>query len=189
MKHNMPGPLTLSALLALMTVTSAHAGHGKRWQGAGGDDSFAVEARVVDVEPLLRTVQVTTPQEVCWDEPVRHTSRERESATPKVLGGIVGGVAGNQFGSGSGNRIMTVAGALLGASIGSDIARARAQGGGSLVTYESVCEIEQVTHAEERLDGYRVTYEYAGREFVTRTAAEPGDTIRVRVRVEPLAYN
>ena len=41
-------------------------------------------------------------------------------ATLAQQGGIVGGVIGNQFGKGSGKTILTVAGALLGSSIGSD---------------------------------------------------------------------
>lgn len=178
------------ALALLVLAGTADAGPGKKHRGyARADDSFSVQARVLDVEPLVRIVQVTVPQEVCWDEPVRHTTDGYESATPKVLGGIIGGVVGNQFGSGSGNKIMTAAGALLGASIGRDSAYYNRQARNSYVTYEEVCEVEQVTHEEERTDGYRVTYEYGGREFVTRTAVPPGDTLRVRVQVEPLPYN
>ena len=36
-----------------------------------------------------------------------------------------------------------------------------------------------------RVTGYDVTYEYAGRQFVTRTDYHPGDRIRVRVDVRP----
>lgn len=37
----------------------------------------------------------------------------------------------------------------------------------------------------ERIDGYDVTYEYAGREYVTQLPYDPGERIRVRVDVTP----
>ena len=40
---------------------------------------------------------------------------------------------------------------------------------------------------EERVDGYDVTYEYAGREYVTRMPYDPGERIRIRVDVTPTA--
>lgn len=147
---------------------------------------FIASAKVVRVEPLVRVVEVTRPQEVCWEEAVAYT-RPR-SHTPKILGGILGGVVGNQFGSGRGRDAMTIAGALLGASIGGDAARERAARGAD-VRYEQRCAIEQVRVTEERQDGFRVTYIYGGREFVTRTATDPGNRISIRVRVQPVAYN
>jgi uncharacterized protein YcfJ len=158
-------------------------------RGASGEQ-FWVNAPVLDVKPLVRVVRITTPREVCWEEPVHHAGyRERESHTPKILGGIIGGVVGNRFGGGRGQDIMTIAGALLGASIGRDVAYRRSRYQPGYVSMEHRCEIEHVTHEEERMDGYEVTYEYGGREFTTRTPVDPGDTIRVRVRVEPVAYN
>ncbi|MBT8444259.1 MAG: glycine zipper 2TM domain-containing protein [Gammaproteobacteria bacterium] len=156
-------------------------------------------ARVTHVQPITRIVQVSTPHEVCWNERVRTVSdnggrgrgrgRDREFA-PTVLGGIIGGVVGNQFGSGRGNTAMTVAGALLGASIGRD-ASARNHHSyrrPARVSYstERRCEVEQVTHQEERIDGYRVSYRFRGRDYVTRMNTDPGDRIRVRVEVDPV---
>ena len=174
----------------LCAPTLVFADHQPNRSRGVSSEEFSVIVPVLDVEPLVRIVQVTTPQEVCWEEPVHHAGyRGRESHTPKILGGIVGGVVGNQFGSGRGKAVMTVAGALLGASIGRDVAHRRARHGPTHISMERRCKIEQVTHEEERIDGYEVTYEYGGREFSTHTPVNPGDTIRVRVRVEPVAYN
>jgi len=153
-------------------------------------DTFWIEADVVDIQPLMRTVQVTTPREVCWDEPVRQSAQGGyRSHTPKLVGGIIGGVVGNQFGGGRGNDIMTIAGALLGASMGRDAGYRRQIRNRNSVSMERRCEIEEIVHQEERLEGYRVTYEYGGRTFVTQTPQDPGQTIRVRVSVQPLTYN
>ncbi len=175
-------PMALAGLVAtafLSAATAANAGQ------------FWIEAPVVDVQPQLRVVQVTVPQQVCWDEPVQHAANDhrRESFTPKILGGILGGVVGNQFGGGRGRTAMTVAGALLGASMGGDAARQRIPAQPGYTSYEHRCRTEQVTHEEERADGYRVTYEYAGRHFTTHSPVDPGKTIRVRVQVEPVTYN
>ncbi len=153
-------------------------------------EEFWVDAPVIDVQPLVRLVEVSVPQEVCWEEPVQQAGHYGpESHTPKVLGGIIGGVIGNRFGGGRGRDVMTVAGALLGASIGNDTAKRNRPYYPGRTVMERRCEVEQVTHTEERNDGYRVTYEYAGHQFVTRSPVEPGATIRVRVRVEPVSYN
>ncbi len=149
-------------------------------------DAFYANAKVTDVQPIVRVVRVATPQEVCWDEPVRRENRRHRSHVPAVLGGIIGGVVGNKFGSGRGQDAMTVAGALLGASVGRDAEyRQRAYGDTRYVSARR-CEIEETVHEEERVEGYRVTYRYRGQDYVTRMPNAPGDRIRVRVRVEPV---
>ena len=49
------------------------------------------------------------------------------------------------------------------------------------------CETRYQDDWEERVDGYRVTYQYQGRRQVTVTELpyRPGDRIRVRVAVTP----
>lgn len=176
------------ALVAIFNLSGADASdHWGRSEQAGG---YYAYGKVTDVQPIMRTVQVTTPRETCWDEPVRQThygpGRHR-SFTSTVVGGIIGGVVGNQFGGGSGQDAMTVAGALLGASIGRDAAyRRQAYAQTSYVT-ERRCEIEEVVHEEQRLEGYQVAYKFKGRNYVTRTANDPGKRIRLRVQVNPVA--
>lgn len=167
-------------VLALGVISLPVAGHAAHLSGGG---HFA-KAKVTDVQPIVRIVQISTPHEVCWDEPVRQ-SRQHRSFVPTVLGGIIGGVVGNKFGGGRGNDVMTVAGAVLGASIGNDAGAQRQQRAGPRYVTARHCEIEESVHEEERIEGYRVTYRFQGHEYVTQMDEKPGRDIRVHVRVVP----
>lgn len=145
-------------------------------------------APVTRVEPIVRQVRVETPRRECWDETQVVESRPHIS-DPAVggrtlLGGIIGGVIGHQIGSGRGRDAATVAGAVIGSGVGYDAARRRA---GNDVEERVVqrCTTRYQNEYEERIDGYRVTYEYNGREFTTRMPYDPGERIRVRVAVSP----
>jgi uncharacterized protein YcfJ len=149
---------------------------------------YVDRADVVAVQPLVRHVKISTPRQECWDETVSvYQPPAARTYTPEIFGSILGAAVGNQFGSGSGRDIATVAGAVLGGSLGHDVKNRRAQAGGH--TYETVqqrCETVVSEHVEERIDGYDVTYRYNGREYLTRMPHDPGSTIRVRVAVSPL---
>jgi len=168
-----------------------------RWDRGHSDYDYA---RVIHVDPIVRHVRVTVPTRECWTE-TRYeevTYREgggpppRGSAGSMILGGILGAAVGNQIGRGDGRRAATVAGALIGTAIGHDVGdRRNAQyGGGRVVTesrpYEAErCEVQHRQEYEQRIDGYRVTYEYNGRRQTTQLPYDPGDRIRVRVDVHP----
>ena len=154
----------------------------------GGD--FMIEAPVTRVEPLVTRVDVTTPKEVCWDQPVHERTRGFRSNTPVIVGGAIGGLVGAALGDGRRSRRgLAAVGALIGAGAGYQHSVRNARPSRTYVTTQRVCEVEQVTHQEERIDGYRVTYEYRGRTFVTHTATDPGPTIPVTVSVQPVSYN
>ena len=162
-------------------------------RGAARPNIHHAYATVTDVQPIVRVVQVSTPRTTCWDEPVRQQARipRYRSFTPAVVGGILGGLVGNQFGSGSGQTAMTIAGSLLGASVGRDASyrntRHRRNRSTSIVeSVERRCEVEEIRHEEERIEGFNVTYRFQGREYVTRMKSDPGPEIRVRVRVQPV---
>lgn len=151
-------------------------------------------AKVVDVEPIYRQVRVEVPERECWTEihyesvPTRY-ERYRGSAVPTIAGGVIGGVVGRQFGKGNGRDAMTVLGTLVGAAIGHQAGHRQYD---DSHRYESVrerpverCETHYRTEERRDLDGYLVTYRYAGREYTTRTDEHPGDRIRVRVEVTP----
>jgi uncharacterized protein YcfJ len=165
-------------------------------QGPNGgryDDGAYDYARVVDVQPLVTRVRVTTPQRECWDE-TRVDNRgygnsplPRSAAGGAVLGGIVGAVLGHQIGHGHQRDAATAVGAVVGAAIGSQQAQRRAAQAAAPPQSYTVqrCETRYREEWQERTDGYRVTYVYNGRRQVTEMANRPGDRIRVRVDVSP----
>ncbi len=155
-----------------------------RYDRNGGPDF----ADVLHVEPIRRRVRVSEPVRECWEE-TRHASEGPFSynhVKGTLIGGALGTVVGNQIGRGSGKDVARVAGALIGGAIGHNVSvdRQRQLGGPSLRSYER-CDVRYRDSFVERIDGYDVTYEYAGREYVTRMPYDPGERIRVRVDVMP----
>jgi uncharacterized protein YcfJ len=167
-------------------------------------------ARVLDVDPIVTRVRVRVPERECWQESRyddrydgRYGSRSvvdqytpRSSAGNMILGGIVGAAIGNQIGSGDGRRAATVAGAIIGSAVGHDVAARRAardandsrygydDRGSREYTVER-CGTRYRDEWEERIDGYRVTYEYNGVRQTVRMPYDPGRQMRVRVDVRP----
>lgn len=162
-------------------------------------------ARVIDVDPIMRRIRVTEPRRECYQE-TRYDDRysndgryrdsyrgDRPAAGSMILGGLIGAAVGNQFGRGDGRRAATVAGALIGSAIGHDAANGRSNrysgdsryyGEGRPYSVER-CDVRYDESWEERIEGYRVTYEYNGRQFTTRLPYDPGRRVRVRVDVRP----
>jgi uncharacterized protein YcfJ len=161
-------------------------------RGYDGDDAYDY-AKVVDVQPLVTRVRVTTPQRACWDETRRDERGHGGGALPRsaaggaVLGAVIGGVLGHQIGSGRGRDAATAAGVVIGAAVGSQQAQRRAGYASAPPREYTVqrCETRYQETWEERTDGYRVTYVYNGRRQVTELPYRPGDRIRVRVDVRP----
>jgi uncharacterized protein YcfJ len=191
MKTNLKLKLAVAGLMLAVAGTAAADPRVR----SGGTDY----ARVVDVTPIVRHVRVETPARECWNETEYRTVQVTDGgyprgkpnlAAPTIAGGIIGGVIGNQFGSGSGRDAMTAVGALVGASMGNRAALNQAYASGPSryeqrpVTVER-CETRISFHEEERIEGYRVTYVYAGREYMTTMASHPGNRIPVRVSVVP----
>jgi uncharacterized protein YcfJ len=179
-----------AAGLALASA-AAFAEHGSgHYAGAnerpGGDDF----ADVVRVEPLRSQVRVSEPVRECWQETSYASAGPFSSnhVGGTLLGSAIGIAVGNQIGHGRGKDAARVAGALVGGAIGHNVSvdRERQQYGSRGRTIER-CDVRYRDRYEERVDGYQVTYEYAGREYVTRMPYDPGERIRVRVDVTPVA--
>jgi len=146
--------------------------------------SLYIDAPVTQSEPIVEVITRKIPHEYCRNEQVKVVNSGARSATPGLLGAIVGGVVGGAAGSDSRYQPITAgAGALLGASIGTDVARQ--QSARACYVDERRCYTEYELRDTERVVGYRVGYQYQGNTFYTRTASAPGNTIRLRVDVNP----
>lgn len=150
-------------------------------------------ATVIDAEPIVKTVRVTTPREECWEENVVYRgSYERggNDAVGTVLGGVVGGAIGNAVGHKKSNKqVGAVVGAVLGATLGNAIsqnAHASRPAGRDEYGVEEVCRVVNDYHEEERIMGYNVRYRYNNETFSTRMNRDPGDTIKIRLAVSPV---
>ena len=146
---------------------------------------FVGKAKVIETEPLYETVEVANPVTECWTERVTRNNHRRGSYTAPLAGGIVGGVVGNQFGGGRGKTVLTVAGALLGASMGHDYNTSHYRGRPRVENVRH-CETVDRYEQEQQLVGYRVKYRYEGQTYYTRTTEHPGKFLPVRVRVSPV---
>ncbi|MEO0576952.1 MAG: glycine zipper 2TM domain-containing protein [Pseudomonadota bacterium] len=140
-----------------------------------------VYADVVDVKPLIRTVEVEVPVRECFERPQREAPREGRGVGRTIAGGIIGGLIGSQIGDGSGRKAATIAGVLIGASSGNDADRNAPER-----EHARYCETRYEYESRDRVEGFRVTYEYRGETFVARTKSDPGDQIRIRVSVAPV---
>lgn len=142
-------------------------------------------ASVVHVEPLRRQVRVSEPVRECWEER-RYGSDGPFSSNHiggTLVGSLIGGVLGNQVGDGRGRQVARAAGAIIGGAVGYNVSRNR-RGYDGESDYER-CETRYRDSYEERVDAYNVTYEYAGRRYLTQLPYDPGDRIRIRVDVTP----
>jgi uncharacterized protein YcfJ len=178
--------LSTLSLTAILTLSTPLLAGNKHYQS---NNHFKDTARVTHVESLYKTVRVSTPQRECWQEQQSRPSHNQyKSYTSTIAGGIVGGVVGNQFGGGNGKKIMSVAGTLLGGSVGRDYNHNKSQQHSNYDTVEQ-CRVTERYHNEERSDGYRVTYRYNGQTYTTHMNHHPGKRIPVEVSVRPVSYH
>lgn len=144
-----------------------------------------IDVPVSEVEPITRTVTHKVPHEKCWDERIKVVSQGYHSATAAILGAVIGGTVAGALGNNSGHQgVIAGAGALLGASIGHDSSHRNRQG--SYYTTEQRCEVDYELREKKSVVGYRVSYRYGDTIYQTRMTTPPGDTIKLRVDVQPV---
>jgi uncharacterized protein YcfJ len=145
--------------------------------------SFIDRARVERVDPQYETVQV--PRDECSSQWVTENRPVAGSNGygGAIIGGVAGGILGNQVGKGHGREAATAAGAVIGAIAGDRIANQQPQ-------YEQaqreVRTCRTVHDVQQRLVGYRVTYDYQGHQYTTLMREQPGRSVPVRVSVMPV---
>jgi uncharacterized protein YcfJ len=172
---------------AIVAAAGLFLGSGAAIAGDRFDDNYDF-APVVNVEPLRRQLRVSEPVRECWQEESRYASDGPFSANhvgATLLGSAIGIALGNQVGHGRGKDVARVAGAVIGGAIGHNVSVDRARQRYSDARSVERCDVSYRDRYEERIDGYRVTYEYAGRQYVTRMPYDPGERIRVQVAVTP----
>ena len=121
-------------------------------------------------------------------DPYARDARARGNDTGRtvatVVGGVVGAVLGSKVGGGSGRYATSAIGTMVGGIAGREIYEASQRERIARDGRVTVCDPVPVD-GYGGVQAYDVTYEYGGREYVTRTDYHPGDTIRVRVDVRP----
>ena len=127
--------------------------------------------RVLSATPV--TQQVAIPQQVCGNQPVY--GQRPTTGAGAVLGAVAGGAAGNAIGGGAGRAAATALGVIGGALLGNQIESGPPG-------YQNVPRCVTQMRYENRVTGYNVVYEYAGRKYTTRTATDPGHFIPLSVQ-------
>jgi uncharacterized protein YcfJ len=171
--------VTLS-VIGVATTASAH----PPWMRDYGRYDRDDYAPVVNVEPIVQRVRVSNPERECWteDRPV-YSAPSGTEIRSTIVGGLIGAAVGRHIGRDIHDPAAVVGGSLIGAAIGNDIGARRAERRGDYreVGYRPVerCAVSYHDSYEDRIDGYRVTYLYHGREYATRMAYDPGRRVRL----------
>lgn len=116
--------------------------------------------------------QVAVPRQICTQTPV--AVQNTTSGAGALMGAITGAAVGNQIGGGSGRALATMAGVMGGAIMGD-----RIESPGSQIQNQTTCTTQ--TAYENRLSGYNVVYEYAGKQYSVQLPQDPGPTIQLQV--------
>jgi uncharacterized protein YcfJ len=160
-------------------------------------ETYTDNARVRSAEPQYENVNV--PRNECsshWvEERGGRSAYERRSDQDHqyggaILGGLAGGVIGHQIGGGAGKDAATALGVVLGAVTGdrmeNDGRRGQYDNRPQEITQREVQTCRTVYDTQTRVTGYRVAYEYRGQNFMTFMHTNPGNSLPVRVSIEPI---
>lgn len=115
----------------------------------------------------------------------RSTGTEGGRTMASVIGTVIGAVVGSQVGGGSARYATAAVGSAVGGIAGRQVYENahRDDGYGNVTVCDPVDASRPYPAAGRNL--YDVTYEYAGRTYIARTAYDPGERMRVRVDVRP----
>ncbi|MEY5098521.1 MAG: hypothetical protein RJA36_1240 [Pseudomonadota bacterium] len=128
-------------------------------------------ARVISSTPVIQ--QVAVRRNACVDEMA--TSEGQKSGAGAIMGGIAGGALGNAIGKGGGRVATTMLGLVGGAMLGDQI-----EGPGQPQS-QMVRRCQPQTLLENRITGYQVMYEFAGKQYGVQMPVDPGQFIQVRL--------
>jgi len=151
----------------LLLLAAALAAAGLPLRSAWADEW----ARVISSTPVMQ--QVAVPQQVCSEQPVA-VGAPRTGAGA-VMGALAGGAVGNAIGGGMGRAAATLLGIVGGAALGDQI-----EGRGA-AQVQNVTQCSTQTVYENRPVAWNVVYEYAGRQYSTQMAEDPGPNLRIQI--------
>jgi len=181
-------PVIAMILILMSTLAMADSGN-KRYKKHSRNMANDY-AKVVDVRPIYREVEVSSPVTECWDEPVIQAGAGvgHKSASGMAVGGILGGIIGHQIGKGNGKKLATVVGTIIGARVGHDAVNGHVQSASQsqYTEYQQQCAVRHRVSYEEVLDGYRVIYRYKGERYELEMPYDPGKRIKLRIQIEPV---
>jgi uncharacterized protein YcfJ len=120
--------------------------------------------------------QVAVPRQTCTTS--QPSVQATTSGSGAIIGAIAGGVIGSQFGGRNDQGLATMAGVIGGAMLGNQV-----ESQSTPSRPETTCSTQTVY--ENRLTGYQVVYEYAGKQYNVQLPQDPGPTIPLQVT--PLA--
>lgn len=128
--------------------------------------------KVISSTPIIRHVQVS--KQVCSVQPV--VVQPQKSGAGALMGAIAGGAIGNAVTDGRGQAAATMLGLVGGAIMGDRIE------GAPPAQVQNVQQCQWQTVTEPQISGYRVVYEYAGKQYITETSQDPGPHLPLSVQ-------
>jgi len=139
---------------------------------------FTDTAEVTSAVPIYGSIN--EPRQQCWTETVTTRQEAPRSYGRTVLGGITGGFLGSTIGDGNGQIAAAAAGAVIGALIGNN---ADQRNTSSVAIPQQVQRCQLVDHYRKGITGYKVTYNYNGRNSTTVLPYDPGQQVKVGIGV------
>lgn len=180
---------------------TASSGYGSQSYGnqASGQNCYERTTTVNGYEPYGSYGNGGYGQDDRYDSYGRSNSGTQVGGTvATVVGGLLGAVIGSKVGGGSARYATSAIGSMVGGIAGKQIYE-QVQRQNNRTGTVRVCDPVPANGAysdgryaassypasDRGVTAYDVSYEYAGRNYATRTNYHPGDRIRVRVDVRP----
>ena len=204
------------AISALALAITAAGVAGAQDYGRGYDSRYDNNSRtqrtdvatVISAQPIYdRYAAQGYERQECWDERSNayddgyyrdsngrlYRNGSDSNANGTLIGALIGGALGNQAGKGDGRKAATIGGAVIGGVIGNQVDRNNDAGSSSYDQYRDNsgttrrCRtVTDYNNDNRQVEGYTVTYRYAGQTYTSYTTRRPGRTMRVVVDVRPV---
>ena len=124
--------------------------------------------RVISSTPVIQ--QVGVARNVCGPEALNAAPKSGAGA---LVGALAGGAIGNAVGMGGGRAAATMLGLIGGAIVGD-----RIEGPGQA---QAMQQCGTQTSYENRIMGYNVAYEYAGKQYNVQMPHDPGQFVTLQI--------